>query len=142
MLSIIRKILNFISKPFFICFDIKKRKNNVKMNISENKIDIINYSDDIQRNNDSYSPTCPRTCVFFKGREIEKDATPPSYTKKRPENISFCSASQDLFDLDSPFITKQDIKKKNRVQSIKTPNTVHDDSDSIESERNLKIKKS
>ena len=136
MVSIIRKILNFISKPFFICFDIKKRKNNVKMNISENKTVIINNDD---------SPTFASTCVFFffkKGREIEKESTPPSYTKKRPEKISFCSASQDLFDLDSPFITKQDIKRKNRDQSIKGPNTIHDDSDSIEMERNLKIKKS
>lgn len=129
MVSIIRKILNFISKPFFICFDIKKRKNNVKMSISEN--------DDSDSDCTSASPT-----TFFKGTEIEKQTTPPSYTKKRPEKISFCSASQDLLDLDSPFITKQDLKIKNRTQGIFRPNTVHDDSDSIEMERNVKIKKS
>ena len=125
MVSIIRKILNFISRPFLICFDIKK--NNVKMSISENKMENIFII------NDDSDSDCT---------EIEKQTTPPSYTKKRPEKISFCSSSQDLLDLDSPFITKQDLKMKNRAQDIFRPNTIHDDSDSIEMERNVKIKKS
>lgn len=138
MVSIIRKILNFISRPFLICFDIKN--NNVKMSISENKMEnivIINDDCNSTGNSTGESPT-----TFFKGAEVEKEATPPSYTKKRPEKISFCSASEDLLDLDSPFITKQDLKMKNRAQLIFRPNTIHDDSDSIEMERNVKIKKS
>lgn len=149
MVSIIRKILNFISRPFFICLDMKKKKNNINISISEKKMEnivIINDNDDIQRNNDSYSPRFESPCSFFisKEREIENNSTPPSYTKKRPEKISFCSASQDLLDLDSPFITKKDLKMKNRdrEQCMFRQNTIHDYSNSIKLERNLKIKKS
>lgn len=139
MVSIIRKILNLISRPFLICLDMKKKKNNINISISEKKMEnivIINDNDDIQKNNDSYSPTFER--------DIENNSTPPSYTKKRPEKISFCSASQDLLDLDSPFITKKDLKMKNRdrEECMFRQNTIHDYSNSIKLERNLKIKKS
>lgn len=114
MANIFSKIVNFFFYPF-----------TYKKNICSNtgvEVDM--------------SPNIPLSHINQKPRQVRVDLSPPSYTKKRPKNITFCPTTENLSDLDSPFISTKDVRS-NTIQED-DENTPH----GVCALQNTKIKKS